>query len=185
MFHSAYGAPQFLCVFKLEYFWLFIEIFFMLIALTIEPLPTFNKAVDDLTSDPRAAYTFYWFPTYFYIFMSIFALSDYMDQCKRYAAEIFGIISLVWHIIYFIVFWAAPSKRLPSDISGMSVSAGWYWTELFINLILIITQFSGTIGTNGYLPYKDDKMRKVKEDIKRHLNTQSTDPDEVIRSNIY
>lgn len=92
-----------------------------------------------------------------------------------------GVISLIWHIVYFIVFWSAPSSRLPAKVSDMSGSAGLYWSELFVNQIFIIIQCSATIGTDSYIPYKDEKLTKVREDISRYLNIQRVDPDEVPR----
>ena len=87
----------------------------------------------------RVSFIIYWFPTILYFLISILAISDFLCPKRLFAAIVTGTFAFVWHLLYFILFWAAPSKFLPSNIGEMGGSAGWYWSELMVNIILLVS----------------------------------------------
>ena len=56
-----------------------------------------------------------------------------MNKDKKKYTICLGVVTLLWHIIYFILFWTMPSNHFPTSISDMKLSVGWYWSELFVN----------------------------------------------------
>lgn len=121
LFLSSYGAPVYLNKYKCEFIWIIFYLLYVTSTVAFDPLPAFNKAVDHLTDDPRVAYAFYWSPTLLYMIATIISISDFISSTKRVIAFYIGIFALVWHLVYFIVFWTANSKYLPSVLSLFSV----------------------------------------------------------------
>ena len=147
IFCSAYGAPMYLKLYKFEFLWSFFQMIYLFIAFSFKPFPAFNMVIDKISTDDRyyehpynrVAFIIYWFPTILYFMISILAISDFLCPKRLFAAIVTGTFAFLWHFLYFMLFWVAPSISIPSNISEMGGSAGWYWSELMVNLILVVS----------------------------------------------
>lgn len=51
----------------------------------------------------------------------------------------------------------------------MKPSAGLYWTELFVNLIMVIIQFVCHFAVRDYQGFVDKRFDEVKNDLQKFL----------------
>jgi hypothetical protein len=102
--------------YKTYFLFLMFYFIFFVIQSTVTPMPAFNGIIDSMTNNFRVSFTIYWFPTFFYLCLSVFSVSDFIAPVKKMLAIFTGFFALVWHWLYFILFWAYPSNILPSVI---------------------------------------------------------------------
>ncbi|CAD8171593.1 unnamed protein product [Paramecium pentaurelia] len=64
---------------------------------------------------------------------------------------------------------------LPKSVDKFQASAGYYWTELMLNLIMIIIQCGNTQATMNYPAYLQNYVTKVNNDIVEYLAVEDVE----------
>ncbi|CAD8168675.1 unnamed protein product [Paramecium octaurelia] len=174
MFLSSYGSPIYLTQYKVEYISLICYWIYVAFTVAFDTFPAQNIVTDKIIFDHRVPYVIYWGPTYIYLALSVYAISTFLGSYRNWI-QIFGILVYLWHLAYFVVFWAAPSVMLPKSVDNFQASCGYYWTELMLNLIMIIIQCGNTQATMNYPAYLQNYVTKVNNDIVEYLAVEDVE----------
>ncbi|KAM3134954.1 hypothetical protein pb186bvf_012954 [Paramecium bursaria] len=175
MFFADYGSPIYLNQYKAEYLFVFIYWIYISFTVAFDTYPAQNVVTDNISYDRRPIYAIYWAPTYLYAALQVFSISGFLDGNRRYYIYLYGILVFLWHLAYFIIFWAAPSVLLPDNLTIMQSSAAYYWTELLLNMIMITIQCGNSQATLNYPGVIEEYTNKVNSDIAGYFAVENVD----------